>query len=1604
MRTITRLFSSLVLLALPLGAPAFAGIQVPGLGDLPQAASTPRLWFDGADAAALTVLKARVDDPATSGYYNGFKVYVDARLASISNGSANDDTRSKVAKAAAFLHQLGKTPANGSGFATYRDAARAAIAGLGSRQAIDSIGELWEPPANAINILQDSSRLQSLAEAYDLLRGTGLGTGWDNTLRDRISNWANALRDDWQLNGGGVVTVHRDNWGIKAGAALITTALAMPTHADAPSWKSAGMSYLNGSLDAVASTTGWYFESPWYLNYALANLVPTAYQVRNVLGVDWFPALRPLVTTALVVRQPDGRAPPFEEGLPNTFPYDVLATAYPDLAPTLKWAWNESPQNPENFDNQHIHSVTRFIVADLTTAPAAPTGSATRTLGSDAFIGVLATGHDANALQVSTITARDVGFAVLPDGHVVQNPLDVVLHAQGALLLPTSGGGPTVTTSEHRTQYLPASRRNLPLVGHTAPLIGDAADISFGDRLDSADADGRPNHYADLVSTRTSAYTDASLVRRSIALVDLGYVAVFDRFVSSSSSARNFEVAWRGRGARTDLGSTQTQVRQRWAYAGRQLQLDVAGSGALSYEKNQALYADSWGNEESIDGVFVGTSAQSASLLSIFQPTAPASDVGASAVRAVTALSTIGGAAAEVTSGATTDTLVGGPGQSTVTAGGVVTDGVATLVRTQSGALTALAVVEARTVSLHAVSRLSASAAVTLGLTVDGNGFVLQVSADRGPGAELTLSGLGLDPNETYVALHNGTPLPVSAFSETDGTFVFSGLLAGTIVVRPAVCVVGTGPDPDDDRVCGSADNCPSVPNADQLDTDGDGLGDACECLDPTRCNDANPCTADSCDATTGACVHTSLPATVSCDDGNPCTTNDRCQAGTCAGDGPSCDDGNPCTVDSCAAGGTCTHTVNPGAACDDGNLCTLNDVCRTDGTCKGAPRMCEELVADACHHVSCNGTLGCVLIVNPGGAPCNDGDACTSGDTCDDAGDCVGSAVSCDDDDPCTADTCDPTGGCAHAPLGPDTACDDGDGCTRDDHCVAGLCTGNTVPCDDGDPCTDDACVTGVGCVSTPSPDATPCDDGDACTMGDRCQAGACTGTAVTCDDQNACTLDACEAGSGCVFAPVADGAACDDGATCTTGDACVAGTCAGTPRVCDDHNDCTADSCDEATGCVYAPLDGSACDDGDACTVGDTCAGTTCGGAPRDCDDDDVCTDDGCDVSTGCFHGPAAGEVPCDDGDRCTADDRCVAGVCDGGTGVVCDDGNPCTEDACDPVDGCVASPAIDGTACDDGSPCTSGDSCQGGVCTGEGLQCDDGDPCTVDTCSLAEGCAYHPVAPHTACDDGDACTTGDFCTASGACVGAALSCDDDDPCTVDSCEAGACVHAPAEDGTVCDDADPCTTDDACVAGTCGGVAADCDDGDACTVDHCDAGGACVHDVLTCPEDTACEGGVCTATRCLPCQGDADCAEGALCIATTAGLRCLETCDASGACAHEGDTCATAEEGALVCLAVAGDCAELPPSNAEADVVEGGEDVGPVDEDTPDVVEETDVIGYDGGLLELGTGGTPQRFDAGTDTGCSGCTGGPGGAPGLALVVLAALLLLRRRTRRRA
>ena len=359
--------------------------------------------------------------------------------------------------------------------------------------------------------------------------------------------------------------------------------------------------------------------------------------------------------------------------------------------------------------------------------------------------------------------------------------------------------------------------------------------------------------------------------------------------------------------------------------------------------------------------------------------------------------------------------------------------------------------------------------------------------------------------------------------------------------------------DKDGDGVGDVCDNCPNVPNVNQANADGDGAGDACDCnpTDPSigSCDDNNPCTDDLCNPAVG-CSH--VNNTAPCDDHSTCTSNDTCSGGTCAGTPLNCDDGNACTLDSCdpnCPGDPCRHAPAPnGTACSDGNACTTGDAC-VGGACQAG-----------------TGTLNC------------------------------------NDNNPCTDDSCTPASGCVHAN---NTApCSDGNACTVGDTCGGGSCQPGTGSpnCNDNNPCTDDSCNPVTGCVHTNN--SAPCDDGNACTQGDTCQSGTCVGSPVTCTASDQCHVaGTCDPATGtCTNPAAANGTACNDGNSCTQVDSCQNGTCLGSnPVVCTASDQChVAGTCNPASGACSNPAaaNGTACNDGNSCTVGDVCNGGTCAG----------------------------------------------------------------------------------------------------------------------------------------------------------------------------------------------------------------------------------------------------------------------------------------------------------------------------------------------------------------------------------------------------------------------
>jgi Dictyostelium (slime mold) repeat len=373
---------------------------------------------------------------------------------------------------------------------------------------------------------------------------------------------------------------------------------------------------------------------------------------------------------------------------------------------------------------------------------------------------------------------------------------------------------------------------------------------------------------------------------------------------------------------------------------------------------------------------------------------------------------------------------------------------------------------------------------------------------------------------------------------------------------------------------------------------------------------------------------------------------------------------------------------------------------------------------------------------------------------------------------------------------------------------------------CDDGSPCTVDACSksTAYQCTHVNVSNGASCADGNVCNGAETCQApesgsaSICTpGSGLSCEDQNACTADSCDPVAGCRYAPQRSGFTCTPEAACATAGACDgAGTCQpGRGKNCDDGNPCTADSCDAQSGCKHEVTVGVSCSDGKACNGEETCSasGACAPGVPLLCNDGNECTADSCNDVSGCVY-----DLSSNQGKTCTASgcggSTCNGGVCSPASGVVCDDNNPCTVDRCT-GNSCSNTPAPRGASCADGDFCNGAETCDGaGVCAAGTAPCASvNDACKSVRCDAATSQCVTTFQPEgTACDDGNACTQTSACHQGSCSLFTAKTCTTGwGPGDQSACDpVNGCVLKPTcepfLDGNKCNVLDPSSP-----AGTC-------------------------------------------------------------------------------------------------------------------------------------------------------------------------------------------------------
>ena len=350
------------------------------------------------------------------------------------------------------------------------------------------------------------------------------------------------------------------------------------------------------------------------------------------------------------------------------------------------------------------------------------------------------------------------------------------------------------------------------------------------------------------------------------------------------------------------------------------------------------------------------------------------------------------------------------------------------------------------------------------------------------------------------------------------------------------------------------------------------------------------------------------------------------------------------------------------------------------------------------------------------------------------------------------------------------------------------------------------------------------------------------------------------------------------------------------------------TADVADVADVDAVQPcIEGDECDDGDPCTVDDQCdsAGLCAGMFVVECDDGIECTDDSCSSAVDCAH--AVKEGFC-----------LVSGVCyeDGTMNV--EVFGPCRK--CRPEVANDDLSADDTLSCDDGSACFINDRCEGGVCKTTPLVCDDLNSCTDDSCDAVEGCKTTPNTSQCAAArcEGLMFYPAAVCSGSACPSVSPVNCNDENPCTDDSCTLAGCVNT-VRNGKICAPA-KCEmgtfySPSACINDFCPPQDSEfCDDGNECTEDYCSIDAGCLarpdnmkvcrpagcQDLILSPEvkcsngvcpaavpRTCDDGNICTDDSCLPsgcvnAANSAPCEDGNKC---TLNDRCgSKTCKSGG------------------------------------------------------------------------------------------------------------------------
>jgi hypothetical protein len=330
----------------------------------------------------------------------------------------------------------------------------------------------------------------------------------------------------------------------------------------------------------------------------------------------------------------------------------------------------------------------------------------------------------------------------------------------------------------------------------------------------------------------------------------------------------------------------------------------------------------------------------------------------------------------------------------------------------------------------------------------------------------------------------------------------------GTARVTPAggrqtsvdlVLAPGLYADQDKDLVPTTIDNCIYVANADQNDSDRDGVGDVCAGADA---------------GVQGGAAN-----------GTPCTLDEGCESHHCV-DGVCCDTECAEVCHSCALGGSAGTCTPLAAGVDEPADCPMESVatCGRTGKCAADHTCARYADGTICEAAGCSASVQSSTRTCDGAGTCRPTAQVDCGNYA-----CAGAicALSCASDVACAAGFF-----CASPTCIPKL--DVGTACTAGNQCLSGFCADGvccTTAC--AGPCQSCAAPT----IGTCTPYAAGSDPDADCAQGLACKgAGACFTT---------CTADSpdCESGYYCAAGSCA--LKKNDGGTCSQANECKSGFC---------------------------------------------------------------------------------------------------------------------------------------------------------------------------------------------------------------------------------------------------------------------------------------------------------------------------------------------------------------------------------------------------------------------------------------------------------------------------